>query len=416
MTLKSWLSSNNVHSPIITSYAVHESPTGGCSLPFYCGARKERTRSVEHGLDSSMDQSDYGFLDYRSTKDFNKSTSTLSRSMSQRENNPRRSTPLKDEGKKSRRSSLSKRNSVLSRLKPEKWRFDGHLKRSRSRDDVLEASNIGQFGLSEPDLLNDNYLTYEVNLPSPISILPPSCKSDPANYTLPRKFSDLTRTQTFFSKSRKWFAGMTNKESDNKLLSNKENGIKLTNKENDRNRSNISMVSTVKQDGLSAKRQLNFSDARYDSGKIHRTGSSSHIDETYRRAYALRNPIGVKHPLEEMRSRRPLTYHILDDYLSPTSGKRRMTIDSSRCSFLPKGVTRSPRMLASHMRNMSLDPFEPLKRPRVSKVPSTQSLYQYFEPRSYPGIPYRQESRNSMDISVKVLKKFLEKLLLLWFS
>lgn len=482
MTLKTWLSISNVHVQkskmsggvsILPISNPHESPTRGCTLPTSCGPLKVRrhkdwkTRSVEDGLESSLEQGDYGFLEYFSsrqcsTKDYYESprskvtpcgrwnsmlnhawghtnsdwksfaptqfypatltrqdTSTATNSSRKRSRRERphsihhdathkcffrsddvcTSTPIgnlsqspayKDnafihsqfplhafsqrcfEKPKNSHSSISsgilKRNSVLAKLRPDKWKsLEGTLRRCRSRDDVLASSQKkSTLGASQPDLLvshnacNKEEITAVksgrrnfISPPAPISILPPTCRHAPANVsqTLPRRKrpSGSNKENTLLARGRRWLTGGS------------------TNKENDRNKTNLMGETTpcFQESGETPDRERilkqSFGENVFSPERRLTRG------ETFMSGQERDRPVvrqhQEKHPFEQMRCRRPLTFYLLEDYLSPVKAPPGIELDE----FLGK----APRILFNQAPHKHLPPTPEWDIPSLSP-PSSQ--------------------------------------------
>ena len=462
MTLKTWLSTSNISSQKQKMTAgisilppngnLRESPTQGCALPTVtCGRMKPKrsknwkAKSVEDGLES-VEQSDYGFLEYFSlrqynpreiitdtsshlgsshhgswnpyenswnhAKDWNSFSSaqfypgTLNRQDAatkkrNRRNRPqsllqenhqrkyhfqsdhlRTSTPLTNpplcadlnrynlekcrNKNKNSSSSILKRNSVLSKLRPDKWMgLEGTLQRSRSRDDGLNTSKNAGVTASQPDILASHVTSTTTNSspnpvispPAPLSILPPTCRNAEANVstTLPRRrrTSD-NKENTLFARGKRWLTGGSS------TAPTKDDSLKM-------NRINVSSVvnsnctppreEEVKLDNKKPYKECIQYDQNRNECRIDKIQNSGGVRVSPEKHPLERLPT-EKHPLERLRCRKPLSFYLLEDYLSPVKASSGVELDEY--------LNKTPRVLFNECPQRPLPPTPGWDTPSLS--------------------------------------------------
>ncbi|XP_076029415.1 uncharacterized protein LOC143018156 isoform X2 [Oratosquilla oratoria] len=222
-----------------------------------------------------------------------------------------------------RKPSLTKRNSLLSKLRPDRWRgisLDGSLRRARSKDDVLDngktrrkgSEGLGSVHGSQPDLLTSHLPARHPAmenccdvLPSAsLSILPPSSKriAEQQWETLPRRNNVPSHTDsmrdTLLTKGRRWLHGGTFRGDRTTERGESEIEVQVE-----------AMPLCVQDPPASLPR------------------SAKNMD-TYRRS--------------RDRSRRPRTFYLLEDYLSPVRGQDRHVLGGVE---LDEYVARAPRLV-----------------------------------------------------------------------
>ncbi|XP_066976524.1 uncharacterized protein [Macrobrachium rosenbergii] len=277
------------------------------------------------------------------------------------------------------RRPVVKKNSLLWRLRPDKWRgFDGSLRRARSRDDGLDASRVqrkGDLGASQPDLLTSHRapgdpIPFEIGSPPPFSILPPTTRRAAHSETLPRRSRHSSKenngTSTLLAKGRRWLNGASlgradhsNNRGISELVVQPEtiDPQKFT-------PNNVSSFSNRQKNLKNAVNSLTLGGHRIYSN-IERDGWD---EELWRRG--------------RPRARRPRTFYLLEDYLSPV---RTLGGIPPAGVVLDEYVGRAPRLVFREMSRE--DPQRPIPptpewdTPSLSPPPSSvlsghQPIYQ----------------------------------------
>lgn len=190
---------------------------------------------------------------------------------------------------------ITKRHSVLWKLKPERWRTreDGTLRRCRSRDDVLQPSPRhvpapAHLAASHPDLVTSHLaLPSEMGAPPAISILPPSRRS--SSQTLPRRASHGSK-DTLLARGRKWLAS-------HRLDHQKEQ------KENNKDPRIIPDYRLLEH-----RAEQRIAEQHTERGQSELTVQLETVEAPNRT------------DARKLRPRRPRTFYLLEDYLAPVRG------------------------------------------------------------------------------------------------
>lgn len=222
------------------------------------------------------------------------------------------------------RRGVVKRNSLLWRLRPERWRTDGSLRRARSRDDGLAAARErrkGDLGASQPDLLTshrapDDGGQCDVVSPAPLSILPPTTRRAAQSETLPRKIrhnsKDAHAAHTLLARGRRWLHSASLGRAD---------------RNTDRGESEI----MVQPETLPTRPALDDADHQNSDKNNNNTNNNTGLPLSARKMNAKNRLVaaevygslgrgGVEAEWWRQgrdRSRRPRTFYLLEDYLSP---------------------------------------------------------------------------------------------------
>ncbi|KAF2369170.1 hypothetical protein FHG87_000091, partial [Trinorchestia longiramus] len=224
---------------------------------------------------------------------------------------------------------ITKRHSVLWKLKPERWRQreggGGTLRRCRSRDDVLQPSPRhnpppSHLAASHPDLVTSHLaLPTEMGAPPAISILPPSRR--PSSQTLPRRASHGCK-DTLFARGRRWFASH---RPDHKDTKDKEPRVipdyRLL---EHRAEQRIAEQRIVEQRILEHRiTQQQLAEQRTGGHQLLEQRIAEQLTERGQseltiQAETMEAP--SRTDARKLRPRRPRTFYLLEDYLAPVRG------------------------------------------------------------------------------------------------
>ncbi|XP_069174410.1 dual specificity tyrosine-phosphorylation-regulated kinase mbk-2 isoform X1 [Procambarus clarkii] len=241
------------------------------------------------------------------------------------------------------RRGIVKRNSLLWRLRPDRWRgTDGSLRRVRSRDDGLDLSRSrrkSDLGASQPDLLTSHRAPGEpvrcdVVCPAPFSILPPTTRRAAHSETLPRRSRHASKencTSTLLARGRRWLHGASLGRAD--CIMDREESELVVRPEtmlphslsSVANMTNMACVNNYKNalNGPSVGGPPMFGSLGREAGE----------GDLWRRGRA--------------RSRRPRTFYLLEDYLSPV----RSTGVAPAGVVLDEYVGHGPRLVFREVSN-----------------------------------------------------------------
>lgn len=191
---------------------------------------------------------------------------------------------------------ITKRHSVLWKLKPERWRAreDGTLRRCRSRDDVLQPSPRhipppSHLAASHPDLVTSHLaLPSEMGAPPALSILPPSRR--PSSQTLPRRASHGSK-DTLLSRGKRWLAS-------HRLEHNKEQKDAVKDPR---------IIPDYRL--LEHRAEQRIAEQQSDRGQSELTVQLETVEAPNNR-----------NDTRKVRPRRPRTFYLLEDYLAPVRG------------------------------------------------------------------------------------------------
>ena len=261
---------------------------------------------------------------------------------------------------------IVKRNSVLWRLRPDRWKnFDGSLRRSRSKDDVLSPSKgrkKSELGASQPDLLTSHGAGADDDpnnsVPPAFSILPPTCKSAVVNHsqTLPRgrRPSDANKENTLLARGRRWLTGATFR------------GERATTERGD---SEI----LVKVETVAPEWPISTT---LPAGVAGSSNTANDIKDAtspmQKRVPASGDVLADLQQRSRARNRRPRTFYLLEDYLSPVrnpSINRTLNMGVE----LDEYVTRAPRLLFREAPKRPIPPTPEWDTPSLSPPPSLLS-------------------------------------------
>lgn len=229
-----------------------------------------------------------------------------------------------ESGADTARRGLSKRNSLLWRLRPDRWRtLDGSLRRARSRDDGLDVNRghrKGDLGASQPDLLTSHRAPVDpvhcdLVPPAPLSILPPTTRRAAHSETLPRRsrHSSKENANTLLARGRRWLHGASlgradrateREESELMVLPETLLPHRLTSTNNMTN--NTCRNNTTCRDNTTYRNnhKNNFHSSTVNGPYMFNSlGQEDGEGDPWRRG--------------RTRSRRPRTFYLLEDYLSP---------------------------------------------------------------------------------------------------
>ena len=191
---------------------------------------------------------------------------------------------------------ITKRHSVLWKLKPERWKAqeDGTLRRCRSKDDVLHPSprhvpsSSSLLAASHPDLVTSHLTipTENGGVPPALSILPPSRRN--SCQTLPRRASHGSK-DTLFARGKRWLASH-----------------RPDHKEHHKDTRIIPDYRLVEH---RAERKVN--ELQADRGQSELTVNVDTVEVPQIRTETLPR---------KLRPRRPRTFYLLEDYLTPVQG------------------------------------------------------------------------------------------------
>ncbi|XP_042213674.1 uncharacterized protein LOC121860571 isoform X2 [Homarus americanus] len=211
------------------------------------------------------------------------------------------------------RRGIVKRNSLLWRLRPDRWRgTDCSLRRARSRDDGLDVNRgrrKGDLGASQPDLLTSHRAPGNpvqcdvVSSPAPLSILPPTTRRAAHSETLPRRSrhsSKENNTNTLLARGRRWLHGASLGRAD-RVMEREESELMVQPETMMTHRvASTNSINTACRNNHKKALSSSTVSGPHMFGSLGREAGESDL---WRRGRA--------------RSRRPRTFYLLEDYLSP---------------------------------------------------------------------------------------------------
>ncbi|CAL4082997.1 unnamed protein product, partial [Meganyctiphanes norvegica] len=276
-----------------------------------------------------------------------------------------------DSGENNNRRGIVKRNSLLWRLRPDRWRtLDGSLRRARSRDDGLDAPRPGRkgdLGASQPDLLTSHRAApdngpCDVVIPAPLSILPPTTRRAAANQseTLPRRTSHASRdsnaSSTLLSRGRRWLQGAS---------------LNRVERSQDRDNTEIMVqVDTVPPKIPETSLRIPDGPPRLPNGTVG-SGPTHYSSTSVPRGTVRECPEGERR--SRTRSRRPRTFYLLEDYLSPVrnGGVDRGSVRAPLGMELDEFIGRAPRLVFNETPQRPMPPTPDWDTPSLSPPPSS---------------------------------------------
>ena len=276
-------------------------------------------------------------------------------------NESHRENPPDEPSSPHRGCGLVKRNSVLWRLRPDRWKnFDGSLRRSRSKDDVLSSCKGRkkcELGASQPDLLTSHGASNDEEgnhvVPPAFSILPPTCKSAVVNHsqTLPRgrRPSDANKENTLLARGRRWLTGATFRGERTTERGDSEIMVK---------------VETVAPEWPVAT----TIPVAVTTNKETRGATSP----SEKRVPASGDVLADLQQRSRARNRRPRTFYLLEDYLSPVRNPQ-ITKNLNMGVELDEYITRAPRLLFREAPKRPIPPTPEWDTPSLSPPPSLLS-------------------------------------------
>lgn len=221
--------------------------------------------------------------------------------------------PTENGGDTARRG-IAKRNSLLWRLRPDRWRtLDGSLRRARSRDDGLDTTRgrrKGDLGASQPDLLTSHRAPGEPDQcdlvpPAPLSILPPTTRRAALSETLPRRSRHSSKdssTSTLLARGRRWLHGASLGRAD-RVTEREESELMV-------------QPETLPSHQLTSNNNMHNSTSR-NNHKNHLNSLSMGGPPVFGSLGREGGELGDIRRRGRTRSRRPRTFYLLEDYLSP---------------------------------------------------------------------------------------------------
>ncbi|XP_050728116.1 dual specificity tyrosine-phosphorylation-regulated kinase mbk-2-like isoform X2 [Eriocheir sinensis] len=249
----------------------------------------------------------------------------------------------------STRRGVSKRNSLLWRLRPDRWRsVEGSLRRARSRDDGLDVGRghrKSDLGASQPDLLTSHRAPSDAGYcdlvpPPPFSILPPTTRRAAHSETLPRRTRHASKDScnTLLARGRRWLHCSSLGRADR--VADRSESVLTVEPETIRPHRSSSSSNSNSSSSNKHNNSNNSNNNKYDNSYNNKTHynntynnklSSASRNNNHRNALnslSLSGPpaagsLGREAGENELRrrgrarSRRPRTFYLLEDYLSP---------------------------------------------------------------------------------------------------